>query len=702
MNNIYLIKNNNTINIDLTKNSNIILEKIKEGFNIQNEEFKNKISELEYTKYPLYDINNDEIFLIDKENIYKRIINENYRFPDLFIYEYLKKKNNNYAEELGLIENDEDTNIIISKMNNIKDCIRFLENFDLDKMKNTFIKFYDNLGISKYKELTTCIRPSYTNILPNTYYIKPYYSLIELKKNSIIYENENDKDDELDLCEKSVIRDIDYKKLIRHQKHIIENNGGGILQFYSLIGSYIINNYLRGLNKESIYKNKILDKIIEKFWNIIITSPSFDKEFYIYRFINNDSFLENLEIGDIYKDKGFLSCTRDPYYTSKYFSFGENLMKIKVPKNKIGFGLCLELFSHFGREQEILLAPNTGLKLLKKDSNVKYEHTNIDISIKLKRKYEFEIVSISDYIEEKKEEIETKKVDKLYNMTNNKDIYELFEELKEKYLNEIYQVEIKIGNKYYPLIVDKIKTSPVYLAKAYYIESEEEPTEEIVIYYIENNEIIFFIEIGYNKEDERNEIFVNLNNYYNYINQRIEDIFKLDDFFKFLKNIGEYFGVTEIVLSCDFISCEYFRDQRKLHKVIEDYRDILGGNFNFEIYVYFTEKKIRFSEYIKKEIIFPLFDFRRLDKYEKMDMNDIINLSNSYEIKEVLKSLEKKNNNKITVKDFYLYLSDYKCFLVSELSYIIALNEYNKNKEEAEENIFYNPFYVFDITKFKT
>ena len=164
MNNIYLIKNNNTINIDLTKNSNIILEKIKEGFNIQNEEFKNKISELEYTKYPLYDINNDEIFLIDKENIYKRIINENYRFPDLFIYEYLKKKNNNYAEELGLIENDEDTNIIISKMNNIKDCIRFLENFDLDKMKNTFIKFYDNLGISKYKELTTCIRPSYTNI----------------------------------------------------------------------------------------------------------------------------------------------------------------------------------------------------------------------------------------------------------------------------------------------------------------------------------------------------------------------------------------------------------------------------------------------------------------------------------------------------------------------------------------------------------
>ncbi len=660
---------------------------------------KNEISNLDYTIFPLYDINTNNIYLVDKENIYSRIVNENYRFPDLFILEYLKLKIGLYTEEISKIEKDEDNYLVLLKLSNIKKSVEFLNFFNLDILKEKFIKVFNEYGESKYKEFTTCIRPSYTNILPNTYYIKPYFSFDELKKNSIIYEDNNIKDD--DLCFKSIMRDLHYSKLIRHQKHIIENNGAGILQYYSLVGSYLINNYLRELYPNSKYNNEVLNQITKAFWNIIISAPSFEEDFYIYRFINDDSFLSEIKVGDIFQDKGFLSCTRDPYYTSQYYNFGSILMKIKVPKNKIGVGLCLELFSHFGREQEILLAPNTPLKLVKVDDNVKYEHTNMDINMKLKRKYEFHIIDTSKDIKLPiKIEVNVKTTDNIININNENNLFVLFDNLKDNYLNENNQLKFKIGNDNKLLTIDKIKISEAYTTKVYYAGKDDNtPTEEVVIYYFDKNEIIFFIEIV--KESDKNEIFVNLNNYYNYNNQRIEDNFDMNDFFIFLKKIGKYFMCDEIVLSCDFISCEYFKNPTKLNKIIDDYKDILGGNFNLEIYNYFKYNKIRFSEYIKKDIIVPLFDIQQLKKYNTLEMKNLINLTDSIELKQIYESYESYLNKKISVKDFFIYIKENKCFLISELSYIISLYEVNNNlsDDELNLNIFYNPFYILDITK---
>ena len=35
-------------------------------------------------------------------------------------------------------------------------------------------------------------------------------------------------------------------------------------------------------------------------WNLVLNAPKFDKDYYVYRFINNDDFLEKLKIGDIF------------------------------------------------------------------------------------------------------------------------------------------------------------------------------------------------------------------------------------------------------------------------------------------------------------------------------------------------------------------------------------------------------------------
>ena len=84
-------KTDSKINTKIQKLKNSIIELIK-----------NYISNLEY-KMPLYDIYTSNIYLINKENIYKRITYNHYRFPSdkvlEDINEYLlkqeKSKNNN-------------------------------------------------------------------------------------------------------------------------------------------------------------------------------------------------------------------------------------------------------------------------------------------------------------------------------------------------------------------------------------------------------------------------------------------------------------------------------------------------------------------------------------------------------------------------------------------------------------------------------
>ena len=703
MKDILIHSNDKNINFSLKKlqnnninNDDLLIGIYEDKYSINDKKSKKLVSKLEYNLFILYDIQSENIFLINKKDIINRVISFNYRFPDLFLIETLKYKLKKLTNQTNSI-----------KINKI---FNFLKNFDINILEKNFIKEFEKINNSKYKEYTTCLRQSYTNILPNTYYIKPYFNLSELEKN---YINNSDLDDnntknntntdldEYDLCNKTLLRDIPISTLNLHQQYINYNSSTSVIQYYSLIGSYIINNYLRELTENSKYKNIVIENLIKKLWSTIINAPSFDENFYIYRFLNNDDFLKKIEIGDIYTDDGFLSTTRDPFYISKYYSFGNKLMKIKVPKNQKGMGLCLELFSHFGREQEILLAPKTKLKLVKKDKDVKYEHVNYDITIKLESKYEFEIIEICDVEIKKKIDVNINKIDKIDKIDNleSNTLEDIYNNIKEKYLNENNQVMYKIGNEYINLIIDKNIIYESYYIKPFYVGSDEQSTETVLIYHIKDNEIIFFIEINYNKETQENEINVNINNYYNYSNILTEDIFETKDFLLFLKNLSEVFNnnsnnIPEIQILCDFISCNIFKD-KKIDKLVDDYRDILSGNSNLEIYNYFKEDKIRFQDYILNNIIVPYFDYNKLDKYKKIKITDIIDEIESNELKEIINSYINNNNKQYyNVSTFYIYLVENYCFLVSELIYSLANYEYN-NFKDYDRSIFYNPYYVF-------
>ena len=71
-------------------------------------------------------------------------------------------------------------------------------------------------------------------------------------------------------------------------------------------------------------------------------------------------------------------------------------MKVHIPKNKKGVALCLETCSHFPEEQEIIFPPGSQFKLIAKDSDITYYHTDLNFTTKVKTKYEFEWVGVEE------------------------------------------------------------------------------------------------------------------------------------------------------------------------------------------------------------------------------------------------------------------------------------------------------------------
>ena len=156
------------------------------------------------------------------------------------------------------------------------------------------------------------------------------------------------------ICKKIKENDINSKIILLHQQYIEHNICKSYIQLYTLLGSFYWNSYLRNENR---VQDIFLEKQINNLYYIIEKSPAFDKDYYLYRFIQDDSYLTHLKIGDIFEETSFISTTRNPFYDPKNNYFGFILIKIKIPKDIKGIGLMIETYSLFPQEEEILLNP---------------------------------------------------------------------------------------------------------------------------------------------------------------------------------------------------------------------------------------------------------------------------------------------------------------------------------------------------------
>lgn len=686
---IYLIdKSNNIINIDENINPDDILINIfANKYKLQDNNNKNIISNLNYSLIPMFNISFLGIVLVNKYNVFEKMKLYNYRIIDKNIYNFLVENNKNKFKNFCKYEK---WNVFME--NYAKRTIEALTNFNLKEfnfnLNNIILSLLNDAEKSVYLEQTSYIKADYSHNIKFYVNPSPYYNINQLISDNNINLDKNYK--------KIYKRDFSYIDLLNHKNYILKNHAEGIINYYGLIGSYKINNYLREIfDFKNKYNNIILNKFILNFWNLIRKSPAFINDFYIYRIINNDTFLENLNINDIYIDNAFLSCTRDPNYIVNNYNFGNILLKIKIPKNTIGCGLCYEFFSFFTKEQEIILPPKIKLKLIAKNNNVIFNHYDKNIQMKFDKKYEF-IIDVDDFSDisiNNKVDISLNTI-KYFDNTKfsySSDIENMFSQFKKLYLNENNQINYKVNESIFDLNFDLLDISPNYLNKFIFIRNNNN-NKQLFIYKLDKNNIIFNITIIYHE----NNYFIHINPYNYYMNKSIDKNVNINDFFILLKNLSKIFKMKQFFLITDYITCKNN-----------------FSSFNYEIYNYFKFKK---SYYCEFDNIFYIDEKYNIFEKENIKNNDIINKIISK------KNYKKVNNyyiltyhifNEITFEDIYsffkkniiifnknIYIEIYSIYTYFKLNIINNNLEYTDNV--ANFYLFlvdYSCYQIFQLTK---
>jgi hypothetical protein len=386
---------------------------------------------------PMYDIYSQQIYPINKKNIHYRLIDSDYRFINNEIKEWIQNLYKKYKDNIELAKK-------------LKYNLSIIDNYNIDILIETSYKtlyeFSPKLGLL----VSICKRKSFD---PFTYHLKPYYTKLELIKlgqnmkivKCIEIEKLLNQEFHYKLCKTISSNDVSFEELKKHTLYIIENDIISYITFYSFYGSFLYNKYLRMNN----YINKFLYDGINNIIDIMKNSPILNNDYFVYRFIWDDSFINKLKIGETVVDNGFLSTTRDPFYSPGLTgNFGLTLIKINIP-NKKGLGLFIENFSLFQKEEEFLLPPFTKLKLLSKDDNFKYYHTNEAFEKIIEKKYEFKYVGTDfSFLNNYKIKNNIKEITDFKNyMLPGDDKINLFK----NFINDSNQISIKINNNSYLL-----------------------------------------------------------------------------------------------------------------------------------------------------------------------------------------------------------------------------------------------------------
>jgi nitrogen regulatory protein PII-like uncharacterized protein len=597
---------------------------------IKDNNIKTELSKIDI-KIPLYDEQTRNIYLINKDNVYDRVVYQSYRLPDAYLLDVLKTR---------LKEQPKNTR----EKRKLELMLDFMDQLDLDALQTTYIKIFYHYANQVGKNITVCLRPSF---LPEFPHINPYYSRSELinmalnleiiKPNPTYYENEKLQA----LCNEVKKNDVNAAILQQHRNYIINNKKLGIVQYYSLQGSFFMNQYLRGFAPYK-YKNALLEENINSMWELINNAPPFDKSYIVFRFIKDDSYLKHLQIGDIYTDPSFISTTRDPFYRSDVYKFGFILIKIKLPKNKTGVALCVEAVSQFPEEEEIILPPLSQLRLDKKDDKVPYYHTDDLYETNIKTRYEFTYVghkaialpTTRPVYGTPSPPIDFLKITKVDAITTTERIKQFIK----SHVNELYQYNAKIGTQTYTIIVESYDSTSVY-SKFYAAKTDN----GFLMYTLINSYIGFTIELV--------EDAMYVNYYFRYSsvppNGKIPD----KDLLDFISKVAYYFEIKNIILFCEYSSCT----------------TETGGNYCVDFYTYLktNTRKLKFDTTELK----PQFSYYELDRLKTTSPLGILMKEDRDELYQIFirTYTPERKTEQISLADFYVWLIDNYCNYTQKL-----------------------------------
>lgn len=643
---------------------------------IQNK-IRDSISRISY-KIPLYDEVMKNMFLVHREDVYRRVVYDYYRFPEEALLERLRQKYDmaiknptmkiySYASDIRL---DKDMYTILQALrddrtqlggNNRQDelhkrdirklglILDFCNQYNMEILKETYVKVFYHYSNETGRNITVCLRPSY---LPFLKHLKPYYTLKELIKMGLnmgfIKESDiNNKSKVELLCNDVSKNDISAKIILKHHKHIIENNKIGIMQYYTLQGSFFLNQYFIN-HDENRLKNKILEEKAFSIWNLINTAPPFDKPYTLYRFIPDDYYIKNIEIGEMYIVPTFLSTTRDPFYKQTEYQFGFVLIKINIPAHKEGVALCIETVSNFPNEQEIILSPESVLRLDNKDENVPYYHTDDKYELQMKTRYEFTYVGKKSIVFRNSRSVkhENPLVDfmdvKLCGKSTVRDNLNTF---LDTYADELYHFRVNIGKRTFTLISEYFDSTGAY--RNFYASNT---TDGFMFYTFIGDYIGFTLEMG---EDSSGK-YMYVNYYYRHSTVPKENNIDDVDLTEFLAKVAYCFFIDIVIIYATYRACAF--QQFKTSDNKRAYYN--GGIYCEDFYEYLS---LGNKKYVSNSIS-PGFDYTQLDKLKTTDPLTVLRKVDRDELYQLyVKQYTVSYPTKLNIADFYIWLIHNNC-----------------------------------------
>lgn len=579
-------------------------------------------------RVPLYDIAFNHVFLIHKDNIFRRVYRDHYRF--------IGKK---FYHDMLSIEQPEESDVEI---------IRFLSFYDLDKLEKVLMRlFYQSFVLDKY--ITTCKRPSYKSGMEH---ISPYYNSNELYYLAadwdLIKENELSTESIEKLCTTISAYDIPAKTLLDHQMYIYEKKAIGLVKYYSLHGSYYINDYLRKtkccIEKSTKYtKNDHLENQIKIMVDLISKSPPFQKDHTVYRFVENDSYMGLLKPGDEYIDPSFMSTTRNPFNYQANYGFGYILIKIKIPSGISGIGLCIESYSNFPDEQEIILLPTSRYRLIKvvdKKNVDAYQHI---MKRHITKKYEVEWVGngLPISIESENKQIKLNNLDLktiVRDMAFDSSLVMIANRInffREEYIKTpLNQFITTVGTKDYLFVLESYDSTSVYKKFFYY----SEPNGIMITSTNKKHgNINIIIEIG----DE-----IHVNYYFRYSVTDTAKYLKLDspEWVEWLSCFAYIMGCRKVIIHSSHLI--HYDPNASVKSKQEKSR----YTYPNDIYQYLKNDKKIFDDNIN---VSANFDYAQLNVMRVTDVKDVFNVDDRDEIYRiaVTSGIDK-------LSDFYVFIAE--------------------------------------------
>jgi hypothetical protein len=439
--------------------------------------------------------------------------------------------------------------------------------------------------------------------------------------------------------------DISADILVSHRNHILANDGIHIVQYYTINGAYFMNNYMRNL-ENSIY-NPALESCIMSMWRLVNTAPALDKAYVLYRFVDTD-YLQHLKEGDIWCDPGFVSATRDPFYRSEHYKFGFILMKIHVPVIK---GSCLsqEPWSHFAREQEMVIPPYTKMRLIKRNRNAPYFHIDSMFEQKVTTRYEFEIVEIAEpNIPAVTREVEAPQLtDLMRRDAHSPTVRQRIDSFHDRCLDKRGQFRCEIGRESFTLMTEWYNSTIAY--KDFYAHMNKRGFSMYAFHDSKPGRILFFIEVV----AELHELHVNW--YFRWSDDSyIFSLVSESEFLLFLSKLAYQFGIQRVIIYGRYRFCHTLGDG-----------ECTSGSYRADVYEYLKDKRRRFTE--NSEDVEEQFSYVQLDSWHTVPVMRILNAADKDQFYQQVTMPSSEKKPITTVAELYIDTVERHCSQLSVL-----------------------------------